>query len=250
MSWALSYLLYTSDIPTTVNTKIATFADDTALLAVDENPQIASEHLQNHLNTLKNWLDTWRIKVNETKSVHITFTTRHVDCPEVRMNDTPLPVRTEVKYLGLTLDRKLTWRPHITAKKTQINLKLRQMHWLLGRKSQLSLENKLLIYKCIIKPIWTYGVQLWGCAKPTNTKIIQRLQSKILRMILNAPWYVSNKTIHDDLGIPFVEEEIHRLATNYIRKLSGHSNDQVSQLNEPPSERRRLRRQWPIDLKE
>jgi hypothetical protein len=65
---------------------------------------------------------------------------------------------------------------HIKTKRQQLNLKVRQMLWLLGRKSKLSLENKTLIYKCILKPIWTYRIQLWGCAKPPNTKIIQRLQ--------------------------------------------------------------------------
>jgi len=36
------------------------------------------------------------------------------------------------------------------------------MYWILGRKLELSKENKLLIYKTILKPIWTYpsGVQL------------------------------------------------------------------------------------------
>ena len=36
------------------------------------------------------------------------------------------------------------------------------MHWLTSRKSKLSTENKLKIYKTIIKPIWTYGIPLWG----------------------------------------------------------------------------------------
>jgi hypothetical protein len=34
----------------------------------------------------------------------------------------------------------------------------------LGRKSNLAVENKILIYKTIIIPIWTYGLELWGCA--------------------------------------------------------------------------------------
>jgi hypothetical protein len=39
---------------------------------------------------------------------------------------------------------------------------LTKMYWLLGRKSKLSTSNKLLIHKTILKPIWTYGIQLWG----------------------------------------------------------------------------------------
>jgi hypothetical protein len=70
----------------------------------------------------------------------------------------------------------------------------KKIDWLLGRKSHLNLENKILVYKVAIKPIWTYGIELWGCASKSNTDIIQRLQSKILRAMTNAPWYVSNDT--------------------------------------------------------
>jgi hypothetical protein len=73
---------------------------------------------------------------------------------------------------------------------------------LLNRKSKLSLENKLIIYKHILKPIWTYGIELWGCSKPANTKILQSFQPKTLRMITGAPWYVSNQTLREELKIP------------------------------------------------
>jgi hypothetical protein len=109
------------------------------------------------------------------------------------------------------------------------------MYWLIGRKSQLTTENKLLLYKAILKPIWTYGVQLWGCAKPSNTKVLQRIQSKILRIAFNAPWYISNKTLHDDSGIPPVEDEIKRITNNYIHNLTGHPNVLTSHLLAPPS---------------
>jgi hypothetical protein len=96
------------------------------------------------------------------------------------------------------------------------------MNWLVGRKSKLTIENKLLLYKAIMKPIWSYGIQLWGCAKPSNAQIIQRLQSKTLRIVFNAPWYVSNKTLHKDSRIPFVEDEIIRMTNRYLLNLTGH----------------------------
>jgi len=85
------------------------------------------------------------------------------------------------------------------------------MNWLIGRKSKLTIENKLLLYKAIIKPIWSYGIQLWGCAKSSNTQIIQRIQSKTLRIVFNGPWYVSNKTLDEDSGVPLIEDEIIRM---------------------------------------
>jgi hypothetical protein len=36
------------------------------------------------------------------------------------------------------------------------------MYWLIGRNSKLSLENKMLLHKTVIKPIWSYGVEIWG----------------------------------------------------------------------------------------
>ena len=41
-----------------------------------------------------------------------------------------------------------------------IHLFAKEINWLIGRNSNLSLENKLLVYKAVIKPIWTYGIEL------------------------------------------------------------------------------------------
>ncbi|XP_046679433.1 uncharacterized protein LOC124366877 [Homalodisca vitripennis] len=49
---------------------MATFADDTAILASHEDPGIASQRLQSELDDLSEWLVRWRVKVNETKSTH------------------------------------------------------------------------------------------------------------------------------------------------------------------------------------
>jgi hypothetical protein len=81
----------------------------------------------------------------------------------------------------------------------QLTTKARNMNWLIGKNSQLSMANKLLIYKTILKPIWTYGIELWGCSKPSNTKVLPTFQSKMLRSITKAPWFVSNQTLRADL---------------------------------------------------
>jgi len=97
------------------------------------------------------------------------------------------------------------------------------MYWKLGSKSQLSIESKLL-NKAILKPIWAYGVQLWSTASNSNTEIIQRFQNKYLRIIVNAPWYVTNDTLHHDLNVPCVRDEIKKLSQRYTDRLVEHSN--------------------------
>ena len=92
------------------------------------------------------------MKVNETNSVQVTFTLRKNTCPPVQLNNKQLTQPDEVKYLGIQLDRKLIWPKHISTKRKQLDLELRKLYWIIGRKSYLSLENKLLLYKAILKP--------------------------------------------------------------------------------------------------
>jgi hypothetical protein len=122
------------------------------------------------------------------------------------------------------------------------------MHWLIGRKSELSIENKLLLYKTILKPIWTYGATLWGTASTSNIEIIQRFQNKVLRAIVNAPWYVPNRILHADLGIPAVREEITNISRKYKDKITGHPNEMATTLLNDGDEPRRLKRHKPNDL--
>jgi hypothetical protein len=98
------------------------------------------------------------------------------------------------------------------------------MNWLINNKSQLSLANKITIYNAIIKPVWTYGIELWGCSKPSNTKILQTFQSKTLRKLANAPWYISNVTLHNDLGIQYVTEVIRKYAKNHKNRTAQNNN--------------------------
>jgi len=78
-----------------------------------------------------------------------------------------------------------------------------------------SIENKLLNYETTLKPIWTYGMPLWGTASNSNIEILQRYQNKVLRAIVNVPWYISNKVSHADLKVPTVRED-YVLITNLM----------------------------------
>ena len=121
-------------------------------------------------------------------------------------------------------------------------MKSRKLYWLLGHNSELSLNNKLLVYKAILKPIWTYGLELWGTASNSNIEIIQRFQSKTLRMITKAPWYIRNDNIHKDLNMRKVKDEIKRKSNRHLNRLSNHSNVEAICLLDESHEVRRLKR--------
>jgi hypothetical protein len=147
------YLIYTADLPTTPHVTTATYADDTAILSPHQDPTIASQRLQTTLNKIQSWMKKWRIRVNEGKSVQVTFTTLRNTCPPVSLNNRQIKQREDVKYLGMHLDRRITWKKHICAKRKQLGVKFSKLYWLIGRRLQLSLYNKVLVYKAISKPI-------------------------------------------------------------------------------------------------
>jgi hypothetical protein len=113
------YVLYTYDLPTSTNTTLGTFADDTVILSVNEDSRRAAYDHQHHLNTLQTWFEKWRIRINENKSCSITFTFRKSSTPEVTINDIQIPRKTVIKYLGMTINSKLTWKQHIVKKRNK-----------------------------------------------------------------------------------------------------------------------------------
>jgi hypothetical protein len=58
----------------------ATFADDTAVVAMYSDPAIASQKLQTNLLAIQNWFKKWRMKANEFNSIHVMFITRRETC--------------------------------------------------------------------------------------------------------------------------------------------------------------------------
>ena len=96
--------------------------------------------------------------------------------------------------------------------------------------------------------MWTYGVQLWGTSSNSNVEILQRYQSQTLRTIANAPWFVTNRKIHEDLNIPFIKEEISRFSSRYLDRLSVHSNVLAISLLDETEEVIRLKRLHVLDL--
>jgi len=119
------------------------------------------------------------------------------------------------------------------------------MSWLINARSQLSLDSKLTVHKAILRPIWTYGIELWGCSKPSNTKILQIFHSKMLRMISSAHWYVSKQTLHGDFEIQYVKEVVRINANKYKNRSTQHGNQLIRAHFNPLADR--LIRLWPED---
>jgi hypothetical protein len=89
--------IYKADMPETEHTLTATYADDTAILTSHQNPSTASTNLQHNLNQFGTWLKQWRIKTNENKSTHLTFSLKKETCPAVTLNGQHIPQEETAK---------------------------------------------------------------------------------------------------------------------------------------------------------
>jgi hypothetical protein len=101
---------------------------------------------------------------------------------------------------------------------------------LLNRKSDLSVRNGVLLYKQLIRPMMDYACPAWRSAARYHVRRMQVLQSKCLRIATGAPWYVSNKQIYEDLGVPLFADHIRALTASFDSKLTEVGNPLVRQL--------------------
>jgi hypothetical protein len=95
---------------------MATFADDTAVMATGETIESSTRKLQSSVNKVAIWTRNWQIKFNESKSVHIDFTNEKIRQQPIFTNSIKVPYANTAKYLGMTLDAKLQWKEHIKKK--------------------------------------------------------------------------------------------------------------------------------------
>ena len=104
------YLLFTSDLPQAPNITIGIFADDIVILTCHNDTHRASSCFQEYLLKLQSWLQTWKIKINVSKSTYLTFTLRNDPSPTIHLNNVKIPPAATVIYLGLHLDNMLKWK--------------------------------------------------------------------------------------------------------------------------------------------
>ena len=101
---------------------------------------------------------------------------------------------------------------------------------LLNRKSDLSIRNGVLLYKQLNRPMEDYACPAWRTAARSHVRRLQVLQFKCLRLATSASWYVSNRQIHEDLGVTLFADHNRALTESFDSKLADVGNPLVRQL--------------------
>lgn len=99
---------------------------------------------------------------------------------------------------------------------------------LITHSSNLSLSNKILLYKQVLRPIMCYGSLVWGTAARTNFKKLQVQQNKFIRIACGAPRTTNMTFLQEELRIEPFADFIRKYNTEKLLKAQKHTNSLVT----------------------
>ena len=132
----LLFNIYVSDLPPTTSSKFA-HADALALLLIAEDWRTLEKTLSQDMATLQTYLQKWRLKLSETKTVSSVFhyfilPTGKQNVSFRKSNGKPLPFSNTPKYLGITLHRSLTYRRYLESLRKKFSTRVSLIRRLAG----------------------------------------------------------------------------------------------------------------------
>ena len=227
----LLFLIFINDIPKYPNTEISLFADDTAITAKSYRIDTIVNRLNKAAQKIFKYFKYWKIQLNTDKTEAILFTKRRPITNEtVCINNTNIEWSSHAKYLGLNLDKKLTFTYHINTICDKAIGVMSNLFPIFNINFKLSKHNKLILYTAMIRSILTYACPVWNFTCDSNIKKLQIVQNKCLRIIGNYPRYTPCYIMHEQLNIEYIYNFIRNISTNFFSKIKDNKNQLISNI--------------------
>jgi hypothetical protein len=213
-------------------TKIIAFADDLELLT---RGKLVSEHEDTanaELTKISKWVKENKVRFNDKNSKLMLMTRRkrkEREVLELYLNSKILRQVKTMKYLGILIDNKLTFREHIT----QATEKCRKI-FALSESAKLnwglSYNALKTLHKGGIQSLLLYGAPVWAetIEKTTHRKKLTRVQRLINIKIAKAYRTVSNEALCIITGLTPIHIKIKETLELYkIVRGNRHKNLQI-----------------------
>ena len=189
-------------------TKIALYADDTALFCKGKNIHDCQVTLQKEYDLMREWFRINEMQINYKKTKVMVFGTKrkvknHV--LKIAHEEEYLENVTSIKYLGVTLEQSLNWSLHVSNTISKINRAIACI-----RRIKSFLTEKILaqLYFSFILPHIDYCSVVWGKCNKTDLLKLQRTQNRYARLVLNADNSIPKETLLNNLGWQSVASRI------------------------------------------
>ena len=161
--------------------KCALYADDLVLWSTEEYATTAKVRLQEATNILSSWAQDWCVKINKTKSFTTLFTLSTKSKPmKIMLDDTELQHTDSATYLGITFDKRQTWKTHISRAEAKARRKLALLRKLAGTQwgaAETVLRN---VYIGTIQPHLEYGSTTLSSASKSAIYTLDKVQNQAL----------------------------------------------------------------------
>ena len=207
----LLFIIYINDFHKSSNTlSFILFADDSNLFFSHPDPNILLRTVNDELKNVTQWIRANKLSLNLQKTKFMFFSNSLETLPgNIIFDDTPLDEVSSIKFLGIWVDNKLSWKYHINNICKTIS---RNMCVVNKLKHYLPSSVLLILYFSLILPYLNYGILAWGNTHQTLLDKLLLLQKKSLRIIFN----LQTRAHTDNL---FFENKILKIKDLYLFQL-------------------------------
>ena len=181
----LLFLIYINDFRLCLNeTDSGHFADDTFIMYSSKKLKSIETVVNTELKLVSKWLRLNKLSLNSDKTELIFFhSKRHIlnyDGISIKFNNKKLIPVDHIKYLGMFIDKYLSWSVHIQ----QLSKKLGRANGILSKlRHNAPIGTCLQVYYAIFYSHLIYGCNIWGLTTDENLRMIEVLQKKCLRIM-------------------------------------------------------------------
>ena len=179
----LLFKIYTYDLPSMISRKFA-YADDLALLHSSGNWKDLKGTLSQDMSTLSVYLQTWRLKLSHTKMVTAAFHSNNQEAKrelKVYNNSRLLLFCPTPTYLGVKLDRSLTFCHHLVALCKKLSSHITLLRQLVGSGWSASAKTLRIATLSLVYSAAEYCVSVW--CRSAHTRLIDSVLNDTLRIV-------------------------------------------------------------------
>ena len=132
------------------------FADDSNVFFSNKNPHTLVQIINTELNKLAQWIRANKLSLNLQKTKYMIFSNTIETLPsQIIFDGTPLECVSEIKFLGITVDNKLSWKSHVLNICKTVSRNIGIINKL---KLFLTVTSLLMLYSSLILPYFNYGI--------------------------------------------------------------------------------------------
>ena len=216
----LFFSVFINDLPNITTMKTTLFADDACFSFGPNNINILEQKVNTELVKIGTWFQNNKLSLNIDKTNFILIHRRNQEINlQLKLNGSLLARKNKIKYLGVTIDQKLNWKPHISNCVTKLNKCL----WAVSKlRAYTNVSTLRLIYFSLAYPYIQYGIPRWGGACQTTLQPLLVKQKLIVKCMLHQSYRTSSSPLFSQLGLLKINEvykfQIGKLLFNQIRK--------------------------------